>query len=213
MVNMNNEETEVEVADGKKRDTPILGTRVTPEFLRLVDDAVRASEGKYATRTELVRDAVELYARYIKEGGLKRTRQEKPETSSKEDQEHEASVEAVVDHINDLRKEMEGEELVTFLSLKGIEDFVEDFATKIRKEGLRTSIAVWSDDRVRKAMRKALQEEVYPKGFWDGKRKFRKKIAGEWIEVLRKQLRIPNAVARELVQEPEPKYEEYQEWA
>lgn len=182
IVRMNNEETEVEVADSKKRDTPILGTRVTPDFLRLVDDAITASEGKYTTRTELVRDAVELYARYIKEGGLKRTRQEKPEAPSKEDQDHETSVEIAIDLINDLRKEMEGEEFGTFLSLKDIGDFGEDFATKIRKEGLRTSMTVWSDDRVRKAMRKALQEEVYPKGFWDGKRKFRKKMAREWVE-------------------------------
>jgi Arc/MetJ-type ribon-helix-helix transcriptional regulator len=203
---MNNTEPHVEVLETKKRETTILGTRVTQEFLQLIDEAIAASEGKYATRPDLVRDAIELYARHIKEGGLKRIKQEEDETPSAEDQEYEASVEALVGMVHDFQDSLED------IGFEDIGELAEEFSKEVKQKNLLRPITLWSDDRVRKAMRIALREEVYPKSLWDEARKFRKRRAKDWVEALRKSLRISTAQAQELVLDPDFKGAEYQEW-
>ena len=199
---MSKKEPDVEVSESNKRETLIFGTRVTPEFLQLVDEAITASKGKYTNRTQLIRDAVELYARYVKEGGLKRPKQEEPEKLSGKEEEFELSVEKAKDLID--------EWTIDELFVEDAEEYSEDLADKAKGKHLRRD--VWRDSRVQKAMRKKLEDEIYPKGVWDGKRRFRKKKAKEWIEALRKHLGILGSAAKELVEDHDFKGEVYQEW-
>lgn len=191
-----NENLSVEVEERERRETPTLTVRVTPDLLNLVDKAVEASDNRYQTRTDLVRDAVEFYSRHVSEGGLKRSKVEELEESNKDDSEHEANVEEAL-------------ELVKELTDTDIET-VEGFASEADRKSLPKSI--WSDDRVQTAMRKTLRSEVYPEGFWDGIRRFRKRKSREYVKVLRKQLAIPRSVAKQLVEDPDFSGKEYQEW-
>jgi Arc/MetJ-type ribon-helix-helix transcriptional regulator len=189
------ENLSVEVEGSKKRETPTLTVRVTPGLLSLVDKAVEASDNRYQTRTDLVRDAIEFYSRDVSEGGLKRTKLE-PEESNEDDSEHEANVEEALELIKDL-------------SDTDIET-IEEFASEANRKDLPKS--AWADDRVQTAMRKTLRNEVYPEGVWDGLRKFRKRKSREYAEVLRKGLAIPRSVAKQLVEDPNFSGKDYQEW-
>ncbi len=192
-----NENLNVEVEGNEKRQTPTLTVRVTPDLLDLVDKAVEASDNQYQTRTDLVRDAVEFYSRHVSEGGLNRTKVEEPEESNKDDSEHEANVEEAL-------------ELVKELTDTDIET-IEEFASEANEKALPKS--VWADDRIQTAMRKILRDQIYPTGFWDGIRRFRKRKSRECVEVLRKQLTIPRSVAKQLVEDPDFSGREYEEWS
>jgi len=192
----NNENLNVEVERGERRETSVLTIRVTPKLLDLIDRAIDISEGKYVTRADPVRDAIEFFSRHITEGGLKRAKAEEPEESSKEDLEHEANVEEALELI----KEINDTDIET----------IEEFAFEAKEKALPKS--VWSDDRAQKAMRKLLRDEVYPAGFWDGVRRFRKQKSREYVEALRKHLAIPRSVAKQLVENPDFQGEQYEEW-
>ena len=186
---------EVDLEKKEKRETSVLGTRTTPEFLKFIDEAIEASEGKYTTRAEFTRDAIEGFARYIKDGGLKRGYEES-EVPSELDKEHESDVQealALVKEIEDTDIESLGE-----------------FAEKTKERSLQKS--VWSDLRIQKAIRRLLKEEVYPRDFWSEEARFRKRKAREYTEVLRKTLEIPRSIAKELIEDPIFKGKEYQEW-
>jgi hypothetical protein len=179
---------------------------VTPEFLQLVDDAVAASQGKYVNRTQLIRDAVEHYARFIKEGGLKLAIDQEQDKISPEEEQYKLSVEKTLDLI----KEWEIDDSLSVFG-EDIEQCAKELAAEIKKKHVQKE--VWRDSMVQKAMRKKLEDNVYPKGMWDGKRRFRKKMAREWVEALRKHLDILRAAAKELIEDPERQnLEPYQEW-
>ena len=192
-----NESPSVEVEKDERRETSTLTVRVTPGLLKLIDKAVEVSEGKYATRTDLVRDAIEFFSRHITEDGSKWAKLEEPEESTKEDLEHEASVEEALE----LVKELEETDI----------EAIEELASEAKEKALSKS--VWSDDRVQRAVRKLLRDEVYPAGFWDGIRKFRKRKSREYVEVLRRGLAIPRSTAKQLVEDPSFSGEEYEEWS
>jgi Arc/MetJ-type ribon-helix-helix transcriptional regulator len=187
----------VEIEKSEKRDTSILTIRVTPEHLEFIDRAIEASEAKYTTRADLVRDAIEYFSRHIVEGEMKATTLDEPNKSTKKDLEHDANVEEALELIN----ELEDTDI----------EAIEELASEAKEEALSKS--VWSDDRVQKAMRKTLRDEVYPAGFWDGIRKFRKRKSREYVEVLRRSLAIPRSVAKQLVEDPSFRGEEYEEWS
>jgi Arc/MetJ-type ribon-helix-helix transcriptional regulator len=191
-----NEDLNVEVEKSERRETSILTIRVTPELLDLVDRAVETSGGKYITRADLVRDGIEFFSRHVTEGGLNRAKAEKPEESNEKDLEHEANVEEALELI----KELDDADIET----------IEEFASEAKEKALSKS--VWSDDRVQKEMRKLLRDEVYPAGFWDEARRFRKQKSREYVEILRKHLAIPRSVAKQLVENPDFQGEEYEEW-
>ncbi len=186
---------EVDVEKREKRETSVLGTRTTPELLTFIDEAIEASEGKYTTRAEFTRDAIEGFARYVKEGGLKRSHEENEEPSE-QDKEHEAGVEEALELI----KETEETDIESF----------REFAEKAKEKALQKS--VWSDHRVQKATRRLLKDEVYPRDFWSDETRFRKKRARAYTEVLRNVLEIPRSIAKELIEDPIFKGKEYQEW-
>lgn len=201
MAELNNEESDVEDLDSKKREF-ILGTRVSHEFLQLIDQAV--AKGDYKNRTEFIRHAAELYARHLLEPGQGL---EQPDTLSEKEQEYKVSVETTIDLIKDFQKNLAD---ATF---EDEEELVKEFAEEVKRKGLRKTITLWYDDRIRKAMRRALRDEIYPTAFFDGKRRFRKKKAREWVEILRKELRIPRLAAQELVEDPDlQNLKPYQEW-
>jgi sulfur carrier protein ThiS len=120
-----------------------------------------------------------------------------PEESNEDDSEHEANVE-------------ESLELLKELADTDIEA-IEEFASEANEKALPKS--VWSDDRVQAAMRKILRDQIYPAGFWDGIRRFRKRKSREYAEVLRKQLAIPRSVAKQLVEDPDFSGKEFEEWS
>jgi Arc/MetJ-type ribon-helix-helix transcriptional regulator len=186
---------EVEVDEGERRETLTLTVRVTPKLLKFIDQAVEAS-GKYATRADLVRDAIEFFSRHITEGGLKRTGPDEPEEPTGKDLEHEANVEEALELIN----ELEDPDV----------EAVKEFASVAKEKALAKS--VWSDDRVQKAMRETLRDEVYPAGFWDDVRRFRKRKAREYTEILRKQLAVSRSTAKQLVEDSDFKGPEHEEW-
>jgi hypothetical protein len=62
-------------------------------------------------------------------------------------------------------------------------------------------------------MRKILRNQIYPEGFWDGIRRFRKRKSREYVEVLREQLKIPRFVAKQLVEDPDFSGKNYEEWS
>lgn len=179
----------------EKRNTSILTIRVTPPLLESIDQSIEASEGKYATRAELVRNAIEYYTRHIIEGDSNSTTPDEQESTT-EDLEHEANVEEALELI----KEVENADFQT----------IEEFASKSKEKGLPKS--VWSDDRIQKSMRKLLRDEVYPAGFWDDVRRFRKIRCREYVELLRKSLSIPRSTAKQLVENPDFHGEQYEEW-
>jgi aminoglycoside phosphotransferase (APT) family kinase protein len=119
-----------------------------------------------------------------------------PEESSKEDLEHESNVEEALELI----RELDDADIET----------IEAFASEAKEKALPKS--VWADDRVQKSMRKLLRDEVYPAGFWDGVRRFRKQKSRDYVEVLRKHLAIPRSVAKQLVENPDFQGEKYEEW-
>lgn len=186
---------EVDLEKREKRGTSVLGTRTTPEFLKFIDEAIEASEGKYTTRAEFTRDAIEGFARYIKEGGLKRGYEER-EDPSELDKEHESDVEEALELI----KETEDTDL----------ESLREFAEKAKMRALQKS--VWSDQRVQKATRRLLKDEVYPRDFWSDEPRFRRRKAREYTEALRHILEIPRSIAKELIEDPIFKGREYQEW-
>jgi Arc/MetJ-type ribon-helix-helix transcriptional regulator len=197
LIGMIDEESlSVEVEKGERRETSTLTVRVTSGLLDLIDKAVEASEGKYVTRTDLVRDAIEFFSRHVTEGGLKQSKVEETEESSKKDLEHEANVEEALQLIKELEE----------TSIEA----VEELASVSEEKALPKS--VWSDDRVQKSMRKALRDEIYPAGFWDGTRRFRRRKAREYVEALRKPLAIPRSAAKQLVENPDFQGEQYEEW-
>jgi len=188
---------EVDVGEGERRETLTLTVRVTPKLLKFIDQAVEASEGKYATRADLVRDSIEFFSRHVAEGGLKRTGPDEPEEPTRKDLEHEANVEEALELIN----ELEDPDV----------EAIKEFASEAKEKALPKS--VWSDDRVQKAMRKTLSNEVYPAGFWDDVRRFRKRKSREYTEILRKQLAVSRSTAKQLVEDPSFRGEEYEEWS
>ena len=192
---MNTGNLDVEVEKSEKRDTAILTIRVTPRHLEFMDRAIETSEGKYSTRTDLIRSAIEYFSRHIIEGD--QTALDESDKSTNEDSEHETDVGEVL-------------ELIKEISDTDTES-IEEFASEANEKALPKS--VWSDDRVQTAMRKILRDQIYPTGFWDGIRRFRKRKSREYVEVLRKQLTIPRSAAKQLVEDPDFSGREYEEWS
>jgi ribosomal protein L19E len=190
------ENLNVEVEKNERRETPTLTIRVTPELLSLIDRAVKSSEGRFLTRTDLIRSASESFSHQVLDGSWNQARPEEREESTEDDLEHEANVAEALDLINEL------EDADT--------ETIEQLASEGNEKALPKS--VWSDDRIQKAMRKTLRDHVYPSGLWDGVTRFRKRKSREYVEVLRKQLAIPRSVAKQLVEDPDFSGKYYQEW-
>jgi Arc/MetJ-type ribon-helix-helix transcriptional regulator len=193
----------------KKRDVTILGVKTPREFLQEVDEAVELSKGKYENRSDLVRDVVGRYTRFIKEGGLDRLRQTEEEAWKEEkptlarDKKYEASVKTALNLIEDLED----------FSIPFLSDNFEDFIEEAKEKKLIGQTAVWSDSRIQKAMRDVFRDEVYSEESWDGKRKFRAAKAKEWRVALAKKIKIPEPVAKNLVEDPAfADLEPYEEW-
>jgi Arc/MetJ-type ribon-helix-helix transcriptional regulator len=193
---MENENLSIEIEKDERRETPTLTIRVTRELLNLIDRAVKSSEGRFLTRTDLIRSAAETLSHEVLEGSWKQTRAEEPEESTKDDLEHEANVEEALDLISGL----EDSDIET----------VEELTSEAKEKELPKS--VWSDDRVQKTMRKIVRDHVYPSGLWDGIRRYRRQKSREYVEVLRKGLAIPRSVAKQLVENPDFQGEQYEEW-
>jgi len=203
-----------ELRDKRRKDT-ILGVAATKELLHKIDEEVELSKGKYETRSDLVRDAVDRHMRHLKEARLRPPREhdsksvsEEVELPSERDKAYEKEVKTALSII-----EQSEDSDIPILDI--LEVGVEDITDEAKEKRLIGKTAVWSDERVQKAMRKRLQDLVYPKSFWDETRKFRKAEAKKWITGLRKYLKIPPSVAENLVLEPTlqglESYEEEQE--
>jgi len=192
------EEESVEPQEEKAaKETVLFNVKVNRKLLQEMEEAVEASDGKYDTKSDLARDAIERRVRFIKEGGLRTARRpdDDEEPPTKHDKEYETSVKTTLGLIEELAEP----EVAVFDLIQGpFENFIEG----AKENKLIKKTAIWSDSRVQKAMRDALKDDVYPTGMWDETRKFRESEARAWIKAFKTQLKIPGSVARNLVEDP-----------
>jgi hypothetical protein len=179
----------------KGKKSVLFNVNVRREFLQKMQKAVEASKGKYATKSELARDAIEEKVTWI-EAGM-------PEPESDDDwmtnKEPPAKRDKELERQEKILLKIVGEELGN-VDLFGDAD---DFTERVKGAKLTGKSTLFSLNSVQKSMRLRLRDLVCPAGFWDSKRKWNPKEGAKLIETFRKQLQIPRSVAAGLVKDSE----------
>lgn len=189
--------SEAEQEENEK--TTILNVKVRRKFLDEMQKAVETSDGKYPTKSELTRVALQEKITRMKKGESVEPESDDwiaDEKSMKRGKTHEADVKKTLESIDD-----------TFSFLAGFpnpfsneSDILIDHAKEDKTIG---KTAVWSDPRVQKVLQEKLRDTICPEdSFWSDERNHDSAEAKEWTRALVKGLRIPNSAAANLVKAP-----------